>query len=732
LPINGYLCTSFPVQVGCEHFGFGYYGAPTAIKYNWLIESPATAGTLIRSPAVNIATPAWTYTPAQPKVALPAQVVAKIQAPPPLDGGAPLTGFGEAVWVKAIKTTTHNNNVIELRNLVSEDPNNPDIINWKNDQTAEIEVEWRLMQDELAVPNGANDYLTGIAEDLPIGDETITRRYEFFKYTGPLDPTSNQAECDTLPPFDPAIDPTANPECFILGEAGLKGGYIGAQMAGFNVKAPLGLIDHLQNGEVNQSYPSRSVVIGGNKPYTINVTGPLPEGMAIDPTTGVLSGTPIVAGYYLLNIDAADADGVQVSKGYPMFVVDPATPNSKYPLSVVLVGNGSGQVHGSSNSSVGQIDCGWLCSDLFYSGSTVTLSATPMEGSTFTGWSGDACVGSTATTCNVTMDSAKNVTAMFTLQQYALSVSKSGPGLGTVTGNGIDCGDSCSAILDYGTTVTLTATPTTGSAFTGWSGACSGTAACNVTMDAVKNVAATFIVQQYPLSVSKSGTGSGIVSGNGIDCGVTCSSDLDYGTTVSLSAVPDANSVFIGWSGACTGMSVCNVTIDNAKNVTATFTLQTFMLYVTKTGDGAVTGGQIDCGASCSTVMNAGSSITLTATPTVGNAFVGWSGDCTGSSSTCTVNIDAAKTVSASFVPIKYTLSVSKTNTTYGSVTSNPSGINCGTACSSQFNQGASVTLTATPARSHKFTGWTGACAGTSLTCTVSMTQDKSVNAAFK
>jgi hypothetical protein len=652
LPINGYLCTSFPVQVGCEHFGFGYYGAPTAIKYNWLIESPWTAGTLIRSPAVNIATPAWTYTPAQPKVALPAQVVAKIQAPPPLDG-APLTGFGEAVWVKAIKTTTHNNNAIGLRNLVSEDPNNPDIINWKNDQPIEVEVEWRLMQDELAVSNGGNDYLTGNTEDLPIGDETITRRYEFFKYTGPLDPTSNQAECDTLPPFDPAIDPTANPECFILGEAGLKGGYIGAQMAGFNVKAPLGLIDHLQNGEVNQSYPSRSVVIGGNKPYTINVTGPLPEGMAIDPNTGVLSGTPTVAGYYLLNIDVTDADGVQVVKGYQTWIVDPATPNSKYYLSVVLADNGSGLVHGSSNSSVGQIDCGWLCSDLFYSGSTVTLSATPMEGSTFTGWSGDACVGSTATTCNVTMDSAKNVAAMFTLQKY-------------------------------------------------------------------------------PLSVSKSGNGSGIVSGNGIDCGVTCSSDLDYGTTVSLTAVPDVNSVFIGWSGACTGMSVCNVTIDDAKNVTATFTLQTFMLYVTKTGDGAVTGGQIDCGASCSTVMNAGSSITLIATPAVGNAFVGWSGDCTGSSSTCTVNIDAAKTVSASFVPIKYTLSVSKTNATYGSVTSNPAGINCGATCSSQFNQGASVTLTATPARSHKFTGWTGACAGTYLTCTVSMTQDKSVNAAFK
>ncbi|MGR8933377.1 MAG: InlB B-repeat-containing protein [Gammaproteobacteria bacterium] len=804
-PVTGVFST-FTSVAGWEHFGFGHYASPTAVKYHWLIENPSAPGVLIAGPAVDLATPIWTYTPAQPDVAQPAQVVAKISAPPP-QAALPLAAFGDAVWVKAFKTTTHNNNFIELINLVSEDPADPTLLNWKNGEPAEVEVEWKLMQDEFAVPNGVNDYLIGNPEDLPIGDETITRRYEFYKYIGPLDSVSRQAQCDQLPPIDPAIDPSASTECFTLGEAGLKGGYIGAQMAAFNVKAPLGITDWVLYGQIHQPFPARSIIAGGNKPYTINISGSLPAGMILDPNIGVLSGTPTTAGPFHFMIDATDADGNQLSHFAYVIIDDPATPDSKYPLSVNITGTGWGEV-----DSDGNIHCGsGSCSEDIYSGSTVTLTATPFEGSQFTGWSGDACGGSTATACQVTMDAAKTVNAEFTLQQYSVSVGKSGSGSGTVSGNVIDCGDVCSATLDYGSSVTLTATPSNGSAFTGWSGACSGTGpcnltvatannnvialftaqyllsvnksgsgsgtvsgsgidcgstcsaglndgttvsltatpaigstfagwsgacsgagACNVTMDGAKNVTATFTLQQFTLSVGKSGTGSGTVAGNGIDCGSTCSSTLDYGTAVSLIAVPDAYSEFTGWSGACNGTDTCNVSMDAAKNVTATFTLKTYALSVTKTGDGTVTGGSIDCGATCSTVMTAGSTITLTATPAAGNEFVEWSGDCAGSSSTCTVTMESAKTATATFVPITYTLSVAKINGSYGSVSSSPAGINCGTTCSSQYNQDTPVVLTATAVKKHRFTGWTGACAGTSATCTVTMTQSQNVTAKFK
>jgi uncharacterized repeat protein (TIGR02543 family) len=73
-------------------------------------------------------------------------------------------------------------------------------------------------------------------------------------------------------------------------------------------------------------------------------------------------------------------------------------------------------------------------------------------------------------------------------------VSKSGAGSGVVGSNpaGINCGGDCSEAYRHGTVVTLTATADTGSTFAGWSGACTGSGACSVTMDGNKSVTATF------------------------------------------------------------------------------------------------------------------------------------------------------------------------------------------------------------------------------------------------
>jgi len=75
---------------------------------------------------------------------------------------------------------------------------------------------------------------------------------------------------------------------------------------------------------------------------------------------------------------------------------------------------------------------------------------------------------------------------------YALTVKKAGTGSGTVSGTGIDCGTICTASYTSGTSVTLTATAASGSTFTGWSGACTGTAICTVAMSAAQTVTATF------------------------------------------------------------------------------------------------------------------------------------------------------------------------------------------------------------------------------------------------
>jgi hypothetical protein len=156
------------------------------------------------------------------------------------------------------------------------------------------------------------------------------------------------------------------------------------------------------------------------------------------------------------------------------------------------------------------IDCGAKCSHAFTEGTVVELTPTPGLNSVFTGWSG-ACSGTGS--CKVTMSQARTVSATFDLAQRSLVVNRSGSGGGTVTSlpTGIDCGSTCSAKFDHGTQVTLTASPPTGSSFTGWSGGgCSGTGSCKVTLNADTTVAANFDAQS-----SGGGGGGGGIPGGG-------------------------------------------------------------------------------------------------------------------------------------------------------------------------------------------------------------------------
>jgi uncharacterized repeat protein (TIGR02543 family) len=146
---------------------------------------------------------------------------------------------------------------------------------------------------------------------------------------------------------------------------------------------------------------------------------------------------------------------------------------------------GTGGVGFSDGSS-----CASSCSKTFNNGSVVTLAASPASGFTFNGWSG-ACSGTT-TTCSVTMDAAKSVSATFAVSPATLSVAVTGSGTVTSTPSGINCTSNCSAPFAVGSNVTLTAAPATGFTFSGWSGACTGTAACTVTLSASSSVSAAF------------------------------------------------------------------------------------------------------------------------------------------------------------------------------------------------------------------------------------------------
>ena len=159
----------------------------------------------------------------------------------------------------------------------------------------------------------------------------------------------------------------------------------------------------------------------------------------------------------------------------------------------------------------------------------------------------------------------------------------------------------------------------------------------------------------FTLTVTRAGAGSGTVASSpaGISCGGDCSENYEVGTVVTLTATPASNSLFAGWSGACTNATgTCQVTIDAAKSVTATF-VQAFTLTVSRqgTGSGTVTSNPagINCGTDCTEVYASGTVVTLTASPSGGSVFAGWSGSGCSGTGTCQVTMSQARSVTATF-----------------------------------------------------------------------------------
>ena len=222
----------------------------------------------------------------------------------------------------------------------------------------------------------------------------------------------------------------------------------------------------------------------------------------------------------------------------------------QYTLTVSNAGNGSGTVTPPGGT--------------FNHGTTVTLSASPAASSVFTSWSGCTANGSS---CSVTMDAAKTVTATFTLKQYTLGVSMAGNGTGSVGLN------PPGGTYNHGTSVSLTATPSSGSQFGGWSNSCGTSNPCAVVMNGPQSVTATFTTVappppvQYQLTLSKDGDGSGALTANPSSATGKYNSGIQVG--VAHSAAP--GSKFVKWAGACSGTGSCNVTMNAAKSVVATF-----------------------------------------------------------------------------------------------------------------------------------------------------------------
>jgi hypothetical protein len=183
----------------------------------------------------------------------------------------------------------------------------------------------------------------------------------------------------------------------------------------------------------------------------------------------------------------------------------------------------------------------------------------------------------------------------------------------------------------------------------------------------------------FTLTVADAGNGSGTVTSDrgGINCGTTCSATLGSGTVVTLTASPASSSRFAGWGGACSGTGGCTVTIGAATQITANFTGQVVLTVsnngffspgscngFTCTADLYFTGtvfspGVISCApqgnnvsAVCGAIVDLGSSVTLSASPSPGSNLAGWSGcDSTDGATpaNCLITMTGSRAVIASF-----------------------------------------------------------------------------------
>jgi len=236
--------------------------------------------------------------------------------------------------------------------------------------------------------------------------------------------------------------------------------------------------------------------------------------------------------------------------------------------------------------------------------------------------------------------------------QATLHIVASGDGM--VRGAGADCRGSCTATPAAGASVHLEAVPDSGATFAGWSGACSGAAPCDVTVQGEMSVTATFSRPvMRKLTVAVQGEGRVVSTPAGIDCAAgACSATFTDGASVALVATSATGSAFGGWSGACSGTAPCNVTLQNDMQISAKFDLLPVRLTATVTGPGQVTGAGLTCGngaSTCGGTIMPGTAVTFTAAAAPQARFMGWTGACTGNAATCKVTVRADTAVAASF-----------------------------------------------------------------------------------
>ncbi|WP_237426793.1 IPTL-CTERM sorting domain-containing protein [Delftia sp. CH05] len=327
-------------------------------------------------------------------------------------------------------------------------------------------------------------------------------------------------------------------------------------------------------------------------------------------------------------------------------------------------------------------------------GSSATCTATVHDpvARPFSGWGG-ACSGTGA--CQPVVLGATTVSANTTLITYAITTT-------ATTGGSMSCTPNP---VPHGQAAGCTATPQMGFQFTGWTGDCAGTGACQFTnVTSAHSVGATFAPITYAIATPA-------VTGGSVNC---TANPVPHGQDTICVASPAMGYHFTHWSGDCAGTaSACILyNVTSPRSVGATFVLNTYFIGIVP----APANGTVTCTPN---PVTHGQDASCTATPDAGYHFASWSGDCTGTGACQFTSVTASRTVSATFTP--NTHSIATPAAVNGTVTCTPNPV----------THGQDASCTATPNAGYHFTSWSGDCTGTGACQLTNVTSPRSVGATF-
>ena len=294
----------------CDHFGVSTNVNTPNVKYSWLVE-PTPGDTNVILETATVPNPNWTVVvPApipqppinnvpQPPIQPPPVVNVVVRAPEPVEIIAGEPQFGIPRWVKATATGVGYNVAVE--DLVAENK----VI---QDAEKNVQVEWQLLQTDPGNQAAGQIDLSGIAPDP--GYKSIVYRFEYYKYTGPVNAIDNQAQ--------PVADTYGAPNSPPANELGdfVVANNVAVNFDGVAPPAPplpgavvavppvinAVFTDGVVGTQLTQSFsitPENAADI-----LTATVTG-LPGGVTFD-NVNTISGKPTLSGSYPIIIDVSD------------------------------------------------------------------------------------------------------------------------------------------------------------------------------------------------------------------------------------------------------------------------------------------------------------------------------------------------------------------------------------------------------------------------------------------